>query len=103
MAASLNRVTLIGTTGKYGFSLKTNSNGTTSASGSITISEQGKDGKAFESFYPVEVFGQHAARASDLQPGTLILIEGKLGKRKGKDGQYETIISCYDVKSLSAA
>lgn len=103
MAASLNRVALLGTTGKYGFTLKTSANGTTSASGSITISESTKDGKAFESFYSVEVFGQHAARASALQPGTLILIEGKLGKRKSKDGTYETIVSCYDVKPLSAA
>jgi single-stranded DNA-binding protein len=100
MGAVMNRVTLIGAVGRYGFVMKQTANGAAVASGSITISEPNKNGQVFESFFLVEVFGQRAETAVVLQPGQPILIDGKLGKRKVKDGSYEVIVSCYAVQAL---
>jgi hypothetical protein len=45
MGAVMNRVTLIGAVGRYGFVMKQTANGAAVASGSITISEPNKNGQ----------------------------------------------------------
>src|SRR5262245_54157296 len=100
MSVSVNRVVLIGTCGKYGLSLKYLPSGSAVANGSITLSESGKNGQQYDSYFPVECFGQKAERASELEPGTPIYLEGRLSKRKIKDGAYEVVVNCYDVQAL---
>jgi single-stranded DNA-binding protein len=102
MHASLNRVTLLGVCGKYGFSLRSLPTGAVVASGSITITEPCKDGRVFETYFAVEVYGQKAEQASTLKPGAPIFIEGKLAKRKDKSGNYETVVNCFQVQPLEA-
>jgi len=53
----MNRVTLLGVVGKYGFSVKQTQGGATYASGSITVSEPCRDGRTFDTFFTVDVYG----------------------------------------------
>src|SRR5215813_484170 len=100
VSVSVNKVLLMGRVGKCGFSVKFLPSGSAVASGSITIAEPCKDGRVFETFFPVEVYGSKAEAASELKPGIAILVDGRLGRRKNKSGEYEVIVSCYAVQAL---
>jgi single-stranded DNA-binding protein len=103
MVASVNRVIMAGVVGRYGFTLKYLPSGSAVASGSITVSEPSKDGRTFESFFQVQVYGRGAEAATEIGPGTPILLDGKLSKHKTKSGEYETVVSCYAVQALQCA
>jgi single-stranded DNA-binding protein len=103
MSAVLNQVTMIGVCGRYGFTLRYLPSGAAVARGSIALSEPSKDGRTFEQFFIVEVFGSKAEAASEIEPGTPMLVNGKLAKSKAKSGEYETVVSCYAVQALQCA
>ena len=93
----VNRVVLLGVIGRYGITMKYANNGTPCASFTLIISEQGQDGKAHSTFVDCEVWGKKAEAASEIEAGALVLYEGKLRKRQKGEGQWELIVSGFDV------
>ena len=96
MPGSINRVTLVGTIGKYGVEVRYAASGTPCASLTLALSEHGQDGKTYTTLIPCEVWGKHAEAASELEAGQLVLFEGKLRKRQ-KGEQWELLVSGFEV------
>ena len=48
---------------------------------------------------PCEVWGKKAEGVSELEPGQLVLFEGKVARRK-KGEQWELVVSGFDVLPL---
>jgi single-stranded DNA-binding protein len=100
-AGGVNRVVLVGTIGKYGVALRYHPSGTACASFMLVITEEGQEGKWYSTLVPCEVWGKKAEAASELEPGTLVLFEGKL-KRQKKGEQWELVVSGFEVTAITA-
>jgi hypothetical protein len=50
---------------------------------------------------PCEVWGKKAEGVSELEPGALVLFEGRLAKRK-KGEAWEMVVSGFDVTPITA-
>jgi single-stranded DNA-binding protein len=73
------------------------------ASGTIVVTKQGSDGRDHSLCISVEVWGKKAESVSELVQGTLVMVEGKLSRRKNKQEQWEWVISAYDMQPVSAS
>jgi hypothetical protein len=102
MAASVNRVVLLGEVGKYGVTVSYHDTGTPRASFTLVVSEQGQDGKTFPTLIDCQVWGKKAEAAGELEAGQLVLFEGKLAKKK-KGEQWELCVSGFGVVPLTAS
>jgi single-stranded DNA-binding protein len=100
--SSVNRVVLRGTIGRYGVEVKYANSGMSCASLVIVVSEMGTDGKSHETYVPCEVWGKKAEAAGELDAGALILFEGRLRKRQKGEGQWEMIVSGFEVTPVLA-
>ena len=89
-AVGINRVLVLGRVGKYGVSLR--QHGTDCASFVLAVPECGKDGKTYMTRIPIEIGGTHAPEAMSLAAGQLVLVEGKLKRRKRPD-EWELIVT----------
>jgi single-stranded DNA-binding protein len=103
MSASMNRVWLCGTLGQYPFTLRYLPSGSAVATGSLTVTETGRDGREYNLFIAIEAYGSKAEAVSELQPGTLVMVEGKLSRRKARDEKWELCVSTYDVQPLGVS
>jgi single-stranded DNA-binding protein len=103
MSASINRVFLYGSVSQYGFRLKQTPTGSSYAAGSLTVIEQGANGKAFSTFVPVEVWGKGASAAADVAPGTLCMVEGKIARKKGRDDRWEVVVSTFGIAPVATS
>jgi single-stranded DNA-binding protein len=92
----VNRVLLVGTISKYGVEVRYAASGAPCASFTLVLVELGQDGKEHLTLVPCECWGKKAESVSDLEPGQLVLFEGKLAKRK-KGEQWEFVVSGFDV------
>ena len=97
--ASVNRVILLGTIGKYGCEVRYHPSGTACASFTLVVSEVGQDGKHYDTFVPCEVWGKKAEAASAVEAGQCVLFEGKLAKRR-KGEQWELVVSGFEVTPI---
>jgi hypothetical protein len=97
MSASVNRVVLLGTIGKYGVDVRFSNNGTACASFMLVCAEAGQDGKEHTTLVPCEVWGKKAEAAGELEAGQLVLFEGKLRKRQKGENQWELCVSGFEV------
>jgi single-stranded DNA-binding protein len=95
--ASVNRVVLLGTIGNYGVSVKYATTGTPCASFTLVVREQGQDGKEHATFIECEVWGRKAEAAGELDAGQLCLFEGRLRKRQKGEGQWELVVSGFEL------
>lgn len=102
MTASINQATLLGRVHANGIEVRYSQNGSPCASFLLTVGEQGKDGKVYESHYPVEVWGKNAEPLSEVTGGTLVYVEGKLRRRKNANDQWDTIISAFNAAPIVA-
>ena len=91
----INRVLVLGRVGKYGVSLR--QQGTDCASFVLAVPECGKDGKTYMTRIPIEIWGEHAHEATTLAAGQLVLVEGRLKKRKRPDEEWELIVSGFEA------
>jgi single-stranded DNA-binding protein len=101
---SLNRVILMGKVGEYGPKLSYASSSKAETTFTL-LCEDVKDGKTFRTFIPICVIGSRAEHAAeDLEPGDLVLLEGRLSWKAGatKDtGKLQVI--AFDVERLLAS
>ncbi len=95
MVASINRVI-----GKQGVEVRYNPSGTACASFMLIVSEVGSDGKEHQLWLPCEVWGKKAEAAGELDPGDVVLVEGKLRRQK-KGETWETVISSFECQPLT--
>lgn len=102
MQASVNRVILLGTIGKYGVTVSYVGTGTPRAAFVLVVTELGQDGKEHATLVDCEVWGKKAEAASELDAGCLVVFEGKLRKRQNKEHQWEMIVSGFDVTPIAA-
>ena len=91
--------TLVGVVGKYGVEMRYATSGAPCASLTVVVSERGQDGKTYELYVPIEVWGRKAEQAGELEAGTWVLFEGKLARRK-KGESWETIVSGFELMPL---
>ena len=94
-ALGINHVSVLGRVGKYGVSLR--QQGADCASFVLAVAECGKDGKTYITRIPIEIWGKHAHEATALAAGQLVLVEGKLKKRKRPDEEWELIVSSFEA------
>ena len=99
MLASINRVTLLGQISKYGMEVRYNPSGTPCASFTLIVAELGQDGKEHATYVPCECWGRKAEAASELDPGQLVLFDGRLKKRP-KGDTWELIVSGFEVQPM---
>jgi single-stranded DNA-binding protein len=101
-ALGINHVVVLGRVGKYGVALQ--QQGTPCARFLLAVAECGKDGKTYVTRVPIEIWGTHAREASTLVAGQLVLITGKLRKRKTPADEWELCVSGFEaVPVLPAA
>ena len=96
MIASVNRVVLLGVISHHGITVKYAPSGTPCASFTLVLTELGTDGKPHQTWIACEVWGKRAAAASELEPGQVVLFEGKLVKHK-KGEQWEVVVSGFEL------
>jgi primosomal replication protein N len=97
----VNRCLLVGTISKYGIDMRYAISGAPCASFTLVLIEQGQDGKEHLTLVPCEVWGKKAEGVSELEPGALVLFEGKLSRRR-KGEAWELLVSGFDVTPITA-
>src|SRR5215475_9260534 len=100
-AVGINRVIVLGRVGKYGVSLRQQD--PACATFLLAVPECGKDGKTYILRVPIEIWGHRAQDAMTLSAGQLVMVEGKLRKRKRPDDEWETVISSFEATPVGPA
>ena len=77
-----------------------NASGTPCASFTLIVAEMGQDGKEHATYVPCECWGKKAEAAGELDAGQLVLFDGKLRKKQKGEGQWELIVSGFEVQPL---
>src|SRR5262245_21875168 len=95
------RCVVVGVIGKHGVEVRYSTSGSSCASLTIVVTEQGQDGRPHDLYVPIEVWGKRAEAVGQLEPGQLCLFEGKLAKRK-KGEQWELLVSGFDLTPIVA-
>ncbi len=67
----------------------------------LAVAEQGRDGTAFTTLVPCQLWGKRAEAAGEVEAGTLVLFEGKLTKRRKGDG-WELCVSGFELTPVLA-
>ena len=96
----INRVTLVGVIGKYGVEVRYANSGAPCASFMLVVSEQSQDGKDHSTLISCECWGKKGEAAGELEAGQLVLFEGKLRKRQKGEGQWELIVSGFELTPI---
>lgn len=102
MHASVNRVVLLGTIGRYGVEVRYATTGVPCASFMLVLIELGQDGQEHKTIVPCEVWGKKAEATGDIEPGTLVLFEGRLRTRKNGENQWGMYIVGFEVVPVLA-
>jgi single-stranded DNA-binding protein len=98
----VNRAILCGVISKYGVEVRYSTSGTPCTSFTLVLVELGQDQREHLTLVPCEVWGKKAEAASELEPGQLVLFEGKLARRKKGEQAWEMIVSGFDVTPITA-
>jgi single-stranded DNA-binding protein len=99
MAGSVNKTIVVGCVGTKGFELCYAPTGTASASFDLACAEVWGDEKVHTTYIPCEVRGKKAEAVADIAPGTPVILDGKVMRRKVND-RWETLIACWDLVPL---
>ena len=99
---SLNRVILLGTLGPKGAILTFTQSGAPYASFEIYLAELGANGKEFTTRIDCQCFGKKAEAALEIAPGTAVLFEGSLKKRK-REERWEVYVSGFALVPMASS
>jgi len=100
-ATGVNHVVLLGRVTKPGVALRQTD--PACASFVLAIPESGKDGKVYVLRLPIEIWGSQAQNATALSAGQLVLVEGRLRRRKRSDEEWEVIVSSFRAVPVGPA
>jgi single-stranded DNA-binding protein len=100
MVASINHVVLLGSISPRGIEVRYATSGTPCASFMVVLTETGSDGKPHQLWQPVEIWGKKAEQVGELEPGAVVVIDGKL-RRVKKGAEWETVIAAWDCMALT--
>lgn len=99
----INRVLILGRVGKYDVTFQPLSpQGADCARFVLTVPECGRDGKIYTARIPVEIWGKYAQDVTTLTVGQLVLVDGKLRKRKRPDDEWELLVSGFEAVPVGA-
>lgn len=101
MPASLNHVTLIGAISQYGVEARQAANGTAYAAFTLALTETTPAGQTYTTLIPCECWGRRHPEVLPLAPGTPVVIEGKLARRKKGDA-WDLVVSSFSVSPLAS-
>jgi hypothetical protein len=101
MHPSVNRCILLGQVGRDGVEVSFVGKGTARASFMLGLTELGSDGREHFAWFPCEIWGKRAEAVGELEPGALVLVEGKLKRQKKGEGSWETIVSGWECQVLT--
>jgi hypothetical protein len=101
MPGGVNRTILVGVIGRYGVEVRYANSGTACATFTLVVSEQGQDGKTYQTYIPCEIWGRKAEVASELDANQLVVFEGKLRKRQKGEKEWELIVSGFEVTPIA--
>jgi single-stranded DNA-binding protein len=106
----LNRALLVAECGEYGAQLRYRENGQPECSFTCVVRELGKDGATwFKTYVPVVLYGAAAEKAAaELEPGTLVAVDGKLawrtqGKKAEGKAEGKLVIMASHVEVIQPA
>jgi hypothetical protein len=66
----------------------------------LALTETWPDGTERLLFIPIEVMGRKAEAVTALAPGTAVVVDGRLMRRKVGD-RWETIVGCWDLTPIT--
>jgi single-stranded DNA-binding protein len=101
MTACVNRVTLLGRLNKRGVEVRYANGGTPCASFTIDLVEQTSTGQWFTTYINCEAWGKKAEAAGEIDPGALVLFEGKLKRQKRDEKLWETVVSGFELVAVA--
>jgi single-stranded DNA-binding protein len=92
---------LMGYVGQYGVKLSYTDNGKPQTTFTVMCTEAGKDAE-FKSFIPCLIVGPHAEGVAEaLEPGDLVVLEGKLSYKPGRSTETgQLMVVGFDVRKL---
>lgn len=96
----MNRFRVDGFVGKDS-EQKVLSNGMAVTSFSVADTYKPKNGEPETEWYSIEVYGDKAERASRVKKGNLVMVEGRLVLKKGKDGRTFPTVYANEVYTLT--
>jgi single-stranded DNA-binding protein len=97
-----NKVILIGSVGDRGITVRPQQEGTMQASFLLKLTETNEAGRTFTSYQSVECYGRALAAAEGLHPGDVVLLDGKLRRRKVGEA-WDTTIVALSLQRVQAA
>lgn len=101
LIASINKVILCGIIGQRGCEVRYGANGTAMSFFQVTVSEEGRDGKTYDTYVDCQAWGKMAESLVDYGAGDVVLIEGTLRKRKRNDtNTYEMSVNVETMKPM---
>jgi len=66
----------------------------------LACSEVWGDEKAHTAYIPCEVLGKRAEAVTHLAPGTAVVVDGKIMRRKVGE-RWETVVGCWDLAPIT--
>jgi hypothetical protein len=97
-----NKVIVMGTVGDRGVTVRPQHEGTMQASFLLKLTETNEAGRVFTSYQSVEVYGKALATAESLHPGDVVLVDGKLRRRRVGEG-WDTCVVALSLQRVQAA
>jgi hypothetical protein len=97
-----NKVVLLGTVGDRGVTVRPQQEGTMQASFLLKLVETTEGGKTFTSYQSIECYGRALATAEGLHPGDVVLLDGKLRRRRVGEA-WDTCVVALSLQRVQAA
>src|SRR5262245_54417632 len=93
----VNHMLAVGRIGKYGVTREPSTHGSDCARFLLVIPERGKDNKVYYTRLPVEIWGAQVEATTKLAAGQLVLVDGKLRRRKRPDDEWDWCLSSFEA------
>lgn len=97
-----NTATLVGCVGEAGTATVEKRNGTRMCGFQLLLSNTRRDGQHYRTLLDIECYGSVITQAEQLDPGVIVLVEGKIAPRRGTTGDSSLAIVARQIQRLPA-